>query len=363
VKSSRLVYATVLAAGVATLALTADTTARANAAVSNHAFAATAMAAPNDREARQPRALVTDQFNNRVVVIDTTHKILWHFGDGSSVAGPNSIVGPNDAERVGSFTLIAGTGAPAGTEPTCPQGCPDNRVIIVDHRGQIVWQYGVAGVAGSGFNQLNSPVFNVFLPNGHILIVDQGNERVIEVEVITHKIVWQYGQTRVIGSGFNQLSNPNSAELLANGHILIADENNNRVIEVNREHEIVWSYGNPLNTKILSGAAFASRLLNGNTLITDSNNNRIIEINASKQLVFLFSTVNRPGSIKMPLPKRAVRLRDGLTLISDQFNDQVIAVNRVGQIVFVQGRSASPEPASINSTPRTPPWSSATSPD
>jgi len=101
VKSSRLVYATVLAAGVATLALTADATARANAAVSNQAFAATAMAAANDGEARQPRALVTDQFNNRVVVIDTTHKILWHFGDGSSVAGPNSIVGP---------TMLSGLG-------------------------------------------------------------------------------------------------------------------------------------------------------------------------------------------------------------------------------------------------------------
>jgi hypothetical protein len=64
----------------------------------------------------------------------------------------------------------------------------------------------------------------------------------------------------VIGSGFDQLSNPNSAELLANGHILIADENNNRVIEVNRDHKIVWQYGDPTNTAILNGAAFASRL-------------------------------------------------------------------------------------------------------
>jgi len=48
--------------------------------------------------------------------------------------------------------------------------------------------------------------------------------------------------TGVSGSHFNQLNNPNSAELLDNGHVLIADENNNRVIEVDRFHRIVWHY-------------------------------------------------------------------------------------------------------------------------
>src|SRR5260370_23342608 len=56
--------------------------------------------------------LIADQFNNRVIEVDpNTHEILWQFGDGSSVAGPNSVVGTNDAQRVGPLTLIAGTGA------------------------------------------------------------------------------------------------------------------------------------------------------------------------------------------------------------------------------------------------------------
>jgi hypothetical protein len=46
--------------------------------------------------------VIADQFNNRVIEIDPeTHKIVWQFGDGSSVPGPNSIVGTNDAERFG----------------------------------------------------------------------------------------------------------------------------------------------------------------------------------------------------------------------------------------------------------------------
>jgi hypothetical protein len=143
--------------------------------------------------------------------------------------------------------------------------------------------------------------------------------------------------TGVTGEGFDQLNNPNSAELLANGNVLIADENNNRVIEVNHNHQIVWQYGDPANTSILNGAAFASRLPNGHTLITDSNNNRVVEVAEDKTVVFTYVTTSRPGSMSMPLPTRAVRLRSGDTLISDQFNDQVIEINHSGQIVFTQG--------------------------
>jgi hypothetical protein len=135
--------------------------------------------------------LISDQFNNRVVEVNRHHRIVWSFGNGSNVAGPRSIVGVNDVERVGENTLIAGTGAPqtAPTEPACEAkvgGCPDNRVILVNPEQRIVWQYGKAGVTGSGYNELNTPVFaaglsDELLRNGHILIADENNDRVIEV--------------------------------------------------------------------------------------------------------------------------------------------------------------------------------------
>src|ERR1700730_10813771 len=179
--------------------------------------------------------LIADQFNNRVVEVDRDHRVVWHFGNGSSVAGPNSIVGTNDAERVGDLTLIAGTGTPAGADPSCadPNGCADNRVILVNQDGHIVWQYGKAGVTGAGFNELSTPGQATALPSGHGLITDEANERIIEVNR-EHEIVWQYGMTGMTGAGFNQLNNPNSAQLLANGHIIIAHENNNPDTEPNR---------------------------------------------------------------------------------------------------------------------------------
>jgi len=283
--------------------------------------------------------LISDQYNNRLIEVNPdTNEVVWTFGDGSSVAGPTSVVGVNDAQRIGPITLVAGTGVPAGAEPTCPDGCPDNRVMLVDPNGNIIWQYGVAGVTGSGPNQLNTPVQNTWLPNHHILITDQGNMRIIEVNPGRH-IVWQYGQTGVSGDGPNQLNNPNSAELLANGHILIADESNNRVIEVTRKKQIVWSYG-CASCSELNGAAFASRLPNGDTLISDSNNNRILEVDPSKNVVSTYYTNTRPGSVSSPLPTRAVRLRNGNTLISDQFNMQVIEIDPQQNIVFTQGTIA-----------------------
>ena len=84
------------------------------------------------------------------------------------------------------------------------------------------------------------------------------------------------------GCGADELNSPNSAELLANGHILIADEANNRVIEVNRNKQIVWSYGSCTGGQ-LNGTAFASRLPNGQTLINDSDNHRILAVTAAKK--------------------------------------------------------------------------------
>jgi len=280
--------------------------------------------------------LIADQFNNRIIEVDpASNQVLWQFGDGSATAGPTSVVAPNDVQRVGGLTLVAGTGAPAGSEPDCPNGCADNRVMLVNKNGKIVWQYGQAGVTGWGFNQLNTPVQSTYLPSGDILITDQGNQRVIEVNR-SWQIVWQQGMTGVSGSGFNQLNNPNSAELLDNGNILIADESNNRVIEVDRQHHVVWQYGGPNGAK-LNGTAFASRLPSGNTLITDSNNSRALEVTPAKKIAWEFVTNTRMGSVAAPQPTRAVRLRNGNTLISDQFNHQVIEVDRFGNIVWSQG--------------------------
>lgn len=276
--------------------------------------------------------LITDQFNNRVIEVNpTTNKIVWSFGSGDPTLcnpGPGAIIGPNWAERLDDgFTVIAGTGIPPGASPLLPGGCVDNRVIVVNRAGKIVWQYGQAGVTGSGSNELNVPVCVIQLPNFHFLITDQGNNRIIEVNL--HKqIVWSYGPT----TGPGALNSPNSAELLKNGHILIADEGNSRVIEITRAGKIVWQYSAGINL-----AAFASRLRGRRTLIVDSGNSRIIEVTRKGKMVFEYFTNDTVNSNPAPLPTNAVRLRNGNIIIADQFNDRVFIINRNKQTIWQYG--------------------------
>ena len=53
---------------------------------------------------RHGNILITDQFNNRVIEIDPAGNIVWHFGNGPNDVSANSIIGTNDAERVGGLT-------------------------------------------------------------------------------------------------------------------------------------------------------------------------------------------------------------------------------------------------------------------
>jgi outer membrane protein assembly factor BamB len=277
---------------------------------------------------RAGNLLISDQFNNRVIEISPSGHIVWQFGLGPNDVSDRSPIAANDAARVGDMTLISAPGAPPGSEPMCPAGCPDNRVLLVDQEGRVAWQYGTFGVTGSGRDQLNAPVQATWTPNHTVLITDQGNQRVIEVNL--HKqIIWQYGVTGVAGHRYNQLNNPNSVEQLDNGNYLIADQSNNRAIEVNRKGRLVASF---TAGGTLSGVAFASRLGNGDTLITDTNNSRVVEVNAHDKIVWSFVTNADPGSNPAPLPSRAVRLQTGETLISDQFNNRVILVGHDGRI-------------------------------
>lgn len=295
--------------------------------------------------------LISDQFNNRVVETNERGEIVWSYGLGPNDFTQRSIIGVNDSERVGEFTLMAGTGTPPNTIPQAPNGVVDNRVILVSKKGRIVWVYGQFGMTGSGFNLLNVPVQCTFVPcrknkkqnkhgkhdkqdklmGGKVLITDQGNNRIIKVNA-KKEIVWSYPGTNINPS--DQLNSPNSAEQLDNGNVLIGDLNNNRAIEVNKHDRIVATF---TANGTLGACAFASRLPNGNTLLTDSSNSRIIEVDKDDNIVWAYYTNGEFNSLASPLPTRGLRLKNGNTIISDQFNNRVIIINKTNTIVAYYG--------------------------
>ncbi len=82
------------------------------------------------------------------------------------------------------------------------------KVQEITQQGNVVWTYQPTGA-----NTLNHPSSTQLLPNGNYLIVDDHNDRIFVLNPKTQQILWQYGITGVAGSGFNQLNDPSGVAL------------------------------------------------------------------------------------------------------------------------------------------------------
>lgn len=209
---------------------------------------------------------------------------------------------PHSAERLpDGTTLISDTS--------------NNRVFRVDDAGEMVWSSDDwdegSGTLSDG-SHLHYPNDAELLDNGHLLITDRNNDRVIEVDE-AEQVVWVY----------DRLTRPHNGDRLDNGNTMIANSEENLVFEVSPAGEIVWSYG---GEGVLDWPRDADRLENGNTLITDSRGNRVIEVDPGGQVVWEFAG--------LALPYEADRLENGNTLVADNSHRRVIEVNPAGEIVW-----------------------------
>lgn len=114
-----------------------------------------------------------------------------------------------------------------------------NQVAILD---QDTWE--VLWVWGEG--ELEWPHHPTMIPGGNILIFDngvlRGYSRVVEVDPLTGRIVWQY--VAEPPESFYTYEK-GSAQRLPNGNTLICDGDKGRAFEVTRSGEIVWEWLNP----------------------------------------------------------------------------------------------------------------------
>ena len=147
--------------------------------------------------------------------------------------------------------------------------------IIEKASGKVVWHWGPGVLLGQHLPNM--------LPNGHILIYDNGGTanyppehrfwtRVLEMNPLTEEIVWEYryppiSPTSPTSPNSERLDNFStsirflsaswgSAQRLSNGNTLSLDANGGRLFEVTPEGEIVWEFVNPhmgLNGKASTG--------------------------------------------------------------------------------------------------------------
>jgi hypothetical protein len=117
-------------------------------------------------------------------------------------------------------------------------------IIRIDRRsGKITWKLGAPPLSGQ-----HAPTP---LPNGNILIFDNGPHRldetfpfsrVIEVSPATKEIVWKFQEAIPANFFSPRISN---AQRLPNGNTLIDEGWSGRFFEVTSGGEVVWEYVNP----------------------------------------------------------------------------------------------------------------------
>jgi hypothetical protein len=229
-----------------------------------------------------------------ILEVNPAGEIVWQY--------VGEMAFPHSAERLPEGdTLISDTG--------------HDRVFRVNAAGEITWtsdDWGSGTGALSDGSHLHYPNDVELLANGHLLITDRNNDRVIEVNK-AGQVVWSY----------DQLTRPHNGDRLANGNTLLANSEENVVIEVSPAGEIVWSYG---GQGVLDWPRDADRLDNGNTLITDSRGSRVIEVDPGGHVIWSFTG--------LALPYEADRLPNGNTLIADNSHRRVIEVDPVGEVVW-----------------------------
>jgi DNA-binding beta-propeller fold protein YncE len=114
-------------------------------------------------------------------------------------AHPPGVAYPSDTNEVYPGRYLTADYSPAG------------QVIEFNSHGRLLWRFG----------GLNHPSLALPLPNGDILVNDDYNHRVIVIDPVKNKIVWQYGHTGVPGTAPGYLNDPDGVDLVPPDSMLI----------------------------------------------------------------------------------------------------------------------------------------------
>lgn len=203
-----------------------------------------------------------------------------------------------------------------------------SKVLIINREGTVEW------IFDQGLRFAHSAIM---LSNGNVLIPDTNNDRLLEVDpdqrVVWNSESWGDGSGRLPDG--SHLNYPNYIQELADGHFLVSDRLNSRVIEIDRAGTIYWQF---------TGASkqHAPKYIGDSRyLIADSDGNRIIEVDQTGAILWSYSA-------GLSWPRDAVKLPDDNILITDSRNNRLLVVTPEGTVANeIKGHFSAPYQADL----------------
>ncbi len=267
--------------------------------------------------------LIADEENSRLLLVDPKGRILWQFPSPGDLQPGQTFLNPDDAFF-----------GPTGGEIMATQESQFAITEISIQSGHIVYRYGHPGVAGSAAGFLDNPDDAMLLPNGNIMTADIKNCRILYLSPSSPAPVHIYGETTT--ACYHQppqrFGSPNGVFPMANGNWLVTEINGDWVDEMTPSGQILFSTHPPGITY----PSDSNEVSPGLYLTAAYTSPGVIEeFNQSGGLLWRFDptgpqTLNHP-SIAIPLP-------DGNILATDDRNDRVIVIDKkTNKIIWQYG--------------------------
>ena len=265
--------------------------------------------------------LIADEGNSRLLLVDPKGRIIWQYPSPGDLSPGQTFKEPDDAFF-----------GPTGKEIMATQESQFAITEISIQSGHIVFRYGHPGTAGSAPGYLDNPDDAMLLPNGDIITADIKNCRLLYLSPLSPTPIHIFGETTQ--SCYHQpplrFGSPNGVFPMSNGDWLVTEINGDWVDEMTPSGQIKYSIhppgitypsdSNEVSPGVLLTAAYTSPGV-------------IEEFNQNGALLWRFAptgaqTLNHP-SIALPLP-------DGNILATDDRNDRVIVIDKATNKIIWQ---------------------------
>lgn len=225
------------------------------------------------------RAIITNQENQQTVEVLAfpSGAVRWHYGHVSQTgSSPGYLNTPDDA-----YLLADGTRTVADV-----RNC---RVLFLSPAHRVIRQIGTTGVCGHDPPRLvGSPNGDTPLPSGGTLITEI-NGSWVDAIAPTGRVLWSFQAP---------VAYPSDAQLLPDGHVLLADYSQpGHIVILTKHGRLLWEYGPPNGPAALNHPSLAIMLPNGLIAVNDDYRHRIVLISQRRhRIIWQYGHTDQPGT-------------------------------------------------------------------
>jgi len=239
---------------------------------------------------------------------------------------------PRDNKSIVAAFLAPGY---SDCEAVSKSACAHTGVRILDQQSGGVsyeWSFPVRSPHSSEVHDVEP------LPSGNIVVADMELERIFLLDPEARRIIWQWNASEK----YTQPEDPRSTDWLhindvdriANETFLVSVRNANQLLIIERGDGIVEVINKEGDDSVLNKQHNPQWLGNGRILVADSDNNRVVELHRTNGEWVPVWQLTSAGGIPFDWPRDADGLPNGNTLITDSLNKRVVEVDENGSVVW-----------------------------